>query len=58
MADIDSDLATRVAFNNKQRKIIPSELQGFVEQEQQLEGVLEVFYEDDEKTHSVVFVTS
>ncbi|MGD1470981.1 Ig-like domain-containing protein [Vibrio harveyi] len=52
LADIDSDLATRVAFNNKQRKIIPSELQGFVEQEQQLEGVLEVFYEDDEKTHS------
>ncbi|WP_426698504.1 Ig-like domain-containing protein [Vibrio harveyi] len=52
LADIDSDLATRVAFNNKQRKLIPSELQGFVEQEQQLEGVLEVFYEDDEKTHS------
>lgn len=52
LADIDSDLATRVAFNNKQRKLIPSELQGFVEQEQQLEGALEVFYEDDEKTHS------
>ncbi|MEF1329424.1 NEW3 domain-containing protein [Vibrio sp. M260121] len=52
LADIDSDLATKVAFNNKQRKLIPSELQGFVEQEQQLEGALEVFYEDDEKTHS------
>ncbi len=52
LADIDSGLATKVAFNNKQRKLIPSELQGFVEQEQQLEGALEVFYEDDEKTHS------
>ncbi|WP_208444761.1 Ig-like domain-containing protein [Vibrio sp. B1ASS3] len=52
LADFDSDLATKVAFNNKQRKLIPSELQGFVEQEQQLEGALEVFYEDDEKTHS------
>ena len=52
LADIDSDLATKVAFNNKQRKLIPSELQGFVEQELQLEGALEVFYEDDEKTHS------
>ena len=52
LAETDPDLATKVAFNNKQRKIIPSELQGFVEQEQQLEGVLEVFYEDDEKTHS------
>ena len=35
LADIDSDLATKVAFNNKQRMLIPSELQGFVEQEQQ-----------------------
>ncbi|MFV8458300.1 Ig-like domain-containing protein [Vibrio owensii] len=52
LADIDPILATKVAFNNKQRKLIPSELQGFVEQEQQLEGALEVFYEDDEKTHS------
>lgn len=52
LADIDPLLATKVAFNNKQRKLIPSELQGFVEQEQQLEGALEVFYEDDEKTHS------
>ncbi|WP_446637169.1 NEW3 domain-containing protein [Vibrio rotiferianus] len=52
LADIDPDLATKVAFNNKQRKLIPSELQGFVEQEQQLEGALEVFYEDDDKTHS------
>lgn len=52
LAETDPDLATKVAFNNKQRKLIPSELQGFVEQEQQLEGALEVFYEDDEKTHS------
>ncbi|CAE6938505.1 Gametolysin peptidase M11 [Vibrio sp. B1FIG11] len=52
LAETDPDLATKVGFNNKQRKLIPSELQGFVEQEQQLEGALEVFYEDDDKTHS------